>query len=408
MFHKAIFITLFFLSLAGCQKEKPPTILKTGMWRGNIEMQGQDLPFNFEVVKDKGRFVINLINGKENFSIDKVYLFGDSLAFNLHIFDIEIRAKIKNDSLVGTYTKNYAEGYVLPFHAVYGKNGRFDSMTAHHKFDGKWETYFLNQDGKKSLSIGVFKSQDSVLTGTFLNTTGDYRYLEGYTNQDTMYLYSFDGNHLYKFKGALENDTLINGTFWSGKTGYRSFISKRNDSIELPDPHTLTYLKEGYEKVTFSFKNTDGKKVSLEDSAYKNKVIIVQILGTWCPNCMDETRFLADWYKKNKDRGVEVIGLAYEIKPEFSYAKDRIKTMKSQLGVDYEVLVAGISTTESASASLPMLNEVISFPTTIIIDKFGKVRQIHTGFSGPATGDYYDQYVKDFNLLMDELLEESI
>jgi peroxiredoxin len=296
----------------------------------------------------------------------------------------------------------------LPFYAVYGKKGRFDNMDSHQRFDGKWETYFINADGKKALSIGVFQSKDSVLTGTFLNTTGDYRYLDGYTSLDTMYLYSFDGNHLYKFKGVLEKDSIINGTFWSGKTGYKNFISKRNDSIELPDPNTLTYLKEGYDKVSFSFKNVDGKEVSLDDQAYKNKVVILQILGSWCPNCMDETRFLADWYKNNKDRGAEIIGLAYEIKPEFTYARDRIKTMKSQMGVDYEILVAGLSTTESASKSLPMLNKVISFPTTIIIDKFGKVRQIHTGFSGPATGEYYDQYVKDFNQLMDELLEETL
>ncbi|MFD1314872.1 peroxiredoxin family protein [Namhaeicola litoreus] len=408
MLKKILIIIFLVTTLSSCKKETPPTILKTGVWRGNLKIQGQDLPFNFEVNKDRDRFEIDLINGDERLSIDKVYLFGDSLAFNLHIFDIEIRAKIKNDSLIGTYTKNYAEGYVLPFYAVHGKNGRFDNMKAHHRFDGKWETYFMNADGKKTLSIGVFQSKDSVLTGTFLNTTGDYRYLDGYTSLDTMYLYSFDGNHLYKFKGVLENESIINGTFWSGKTGYKNFVSKRNDSIELPDPHSLTYLKEGYDKVSFSFKNVDGKEVSIDDPAFKNKVVVLQILGTWCPNCMDETRFLADWYKKNKDRGVEIIGLAYEIKPEFTYAKDRIKTMKTQMRVDYEVLVAGLSTTKSASESLPMLNEVISFPTTIIIDKFGKVRQIHTGFSGPATGEYYDQYVKDFNQLMDELLEETI
>jgi hypothetical protein len=53
-----------------------------------------------------------------------------------------------------------------------------------------------------------------------------------------------------------------------------------------------------------------------------------------------------------------------------------------------------------------MLNHVISFPTTIIIDKKGKVRNIHTGFSGPATGDYYLDYITEFNHLIDELLAE--
>ena len=122
---------------------------------------------------------------------------------------------------------------------------------------------------------------------------------------------------------------------------------------------------------------------------------------------MDETRFLSDWYYKNQSQGVEIIGLAYEIKPEFEYARDRVLTMKEKLSVPYDFLIAGTSSTESASESLPMLNKVMSFPTSIIIDKQGKVRRIHTGFSGPATGVYYEEFVDDFNQFMQELINES-
>jgi hypothetical protein len=103
---------------------------------------------------------------------------------------------------------------------------------------------------------------------------------------------------------------------------------------------------------------------------------------------------------------VEIIGLAYERKPDFAYAKSRVQKMKELMGVDYEVLIAGVSTTESASESLPMLNQIISFPTSIVIDKKGAVRKIHTGFNGPATGKYYDDFVKEFNSLMDTLVKE--
>ena len=122
---------------------------------------------------------------------------------------------------------------------------------------------------------------------------------------------------------------------------------------------------------------------------------------------MDETRFLSDWYDKNQSQGVEIIGLAYEIKPEFEYARERVLTMKEKLDVPYDFLIAGTSSTESASESLPMLNKVMSFPTSIIIDKKGKVRRIHTGFSGPATGVYYEEFVDDFNQFMQELINES-
>ena len=101
----------------------------------------------------------------------------------------------------------------------------------------------------------------------------------------------------------------------------------KDDNASLPDAEALTYLKEGYDRITFSFPDVSGKPISLTDEKYQNKVVIIQLLGTWCPNCMDETLFLADWYRRNKDRGVEIIGLAYERKDDFSYASERVKKM---------------------------------------------------------------------------------
>jgi thiol-disulfide isomerase/thioredoxin len=62
----------------------------------------------------------------------------------------------------------------------------------------------------------------------------------------------------------------------------------------------------------------DGKTVSLAGYRYKNKVVIVQILGSWCPNCMDETAYMVNYYKKYHNKGVEVVGLAYERSNDFA------------------------------------------------------------------------------------------
>jgi thiol-disulfide isomerase/thioredoxin len=280
-------------------------------------------------------------------------------------------------------------------------------MNSSEKFDGTWETVFTDNSGKETDAVGVFKKEDSLLIGTFLTKTGDYRFLDGYTVKDTMYLFTFDGNHIYRFRAFMENDSLMKGEYWSGKTGYKTFVSRKNDTVKLPDPNSLTYLKEGYDGIDFSFPDLDGNLTSLNSEKYKDKIVIIQILGTWCPNCMDETRFLAEWYKKNSSRGVEIIGLAYEVKPDFDYAKNRVLTMKEKMDVPYDFLIAGTSTTESASASLPMLSKVISFPTSIIIDKKGKVRRIHTGFNGPATGVFYEEFIENFNEFMNELINES-
>lgn len=396
---------LFFL-IFSCKEKIPDVGLKTGIWRGEIIAQNNNIPFNFEVLKNDGIFTINLINGKEKFLIDEVNVFGDSLFFDMHIFDISIKAKLKDTIITGTYTKNYAADYILPFNAVYNKEGRFDKVSSNHNFNGTWETIFKTKEGKKTPAIGIFKTKDNVLNGTFLLKTGDYRFLDGYTKKDTMLLYSFDGNHIFKFKALKVNDSVINGEFWSGKTGYKTFVSKKKDHIKLPDANKMTYLKDGYDQIEFSFPDLEGNPVTLQDEKYKNKVVILQIFGTWCPNCMDETVFLSEWYRKNKSKGVEIIGLAYENKDDFDYAKKRVEIMKDKLNANYDFVIAGTSTTKSASESLPMLNKVISFPTSIIIDKKGKVRRIHTGFSGPATGIYYEEFVDDFNQFINKLIEE--
>jgi len=256
-------------------------------------------------------------------------------------------------------------------------------------------------------AVGIFKTENNILKGTFLTKIGDYRYLDGYTKNDTLNLFTFDGTHLFKFKAYKENDTLLKGEFWSGNNWYETFVAKKNKNAKLPDANDITYLKEGFDSVDFSFPGLDGNPVTLHDEKYKHKVVIVQILGTWCPNCMDETKFYADWYRKNKSKGVEIIGLAYENKSDFKYAKDRVEIMKEKMNVDYDFVIAGTSTTKSVSESMPMLDNVISFPTSIIIDKKGKVRRIHTGFSGPATGMYYEKFVDDFNNFIKELLEEE-
>lgn len=402
------FLSLFLLLiiLVSCEEPRPELGLKSGVWRGEITAQGNNIPFNFEVKKDEGAYEILLINGMEKLKIDRIDIIGDSLFFDMHIFDISIKAEIDKEKLSGSYSKNYADGYVLPFRATYGKPRRFDNITVSDAFDGTWETTFTDKNGKKTSAIGIFESDSTHLNGTFLSKTGDYRFLDGYVEKDTMHLYSFDGNHIYKFKVRKENDSILKGEFWSGKTSYKTFVSMRNDSARLPDANSLTYLKEGYDEIDFSFPDLEGNMVSLSDEKFENKVVILQILGTWCPNCMDETRFLSDWYKKNNSEEVEILGLAYEIRPDFEYAKERVLTMKAKMNVPYDFVIAGTSSTKSASESLPMLNKVISFPTSIIIDKKGKVRRIHTGFSGPATGIYYEEFVDDFNQFMSSLLNE--
>ncbi len=382
--------------------------LKTGIWRATIEMQDQQLPFTFETTsKDSSSYEVYLINGEERLLIDDVQVKGDSLLMPMSFFDTQIEARIQGDRLEGAFIKNYTEGYRLPFSAVYGEDYRFiqTAATKPEDFDGRWE---VNFEDDSLLAVGTFEQQGEQVTGSFLTTTGDYRYLEGNVEGNTMMLSAFDGEHAFLFKLQLQEDGSLQGDFWSGQRYHTTFTGERNPDAELPDANELTYLKESYDQLAFTFPNLEGDSVSLSDEKYQGKVVIVQLFGTWCPNCMDETKFYADWYRRHQEEDVEIIGLAYERKDDFDYASSRVRKMIDKLDVGYDFLIAGVSDKEKAAETLPMLNRVMSFPTSIFIDENGQVRNIHTGFSGPGTGIYYERFVEDFNILMDKLLAEEV
>ncbi|MEQ9592104.1 MAG: TlpA disulfide reductase family protein, partial [Cyclobacteriaceae bacterium] len=246
------------------------------------------------------------------------------------------------------------------------------------------------------------------LAGTFLTPIGDYRYLEGNVVGNEMMLSTFDGNHSFVFKATKQSDGTLKGDFWSGKDWHETWTGIPDEDAALPDAESLTFLKEGYETIEFSFPDLEGSKVSPSDDRFENKVLVLQIFGTWCPNCMDETKFLSEWYRNNAEKGVEILGLAYEAKDDFEYASGRVKKMKSKLNVPYDFVIAGNKDKEEAAKTLPMLNHVLSFPTTIFIGKDGNVKRIHTGFSGPGTGVYYEQFVQRFNETIEELLGENL
>ena len=117
---------------------------------------------------------------------------------------------------------------------------------------------------------------------------------------------------------------------------------------------------------------------------------------------------MVPWYANNKARGIEVIGLAYERKPEIDYARARVNKMIDRFQIPYEVLIAGVYDVEKASATLPQLNKVAVWPTTIFIGRDGKVKRIHTGYSGPGTGADYEEQVQRFNAVVNELVNDKL
>ncbi|MGB4774891.1 MAG: TlpA disulfide reductase family protein [Daejeonella sp.] len=407
------FIFLLISAFTGCNNS-PKAELKNGIWRAILKTKsGVEIPFNFELIDSAGKTMADIINGKERFKVDEISIKNDSVIFQMPLFDSEIKAVIKNGALSGKWVKHLAnKDAVMEFTAEPGVSWRFfkTNVTAKYNLTGRWSSTFISKDGKDTThAIGEFVQNGKKLKGTFLTSTGDYRFLEGTVSDDKLYLSCFEGGHAFLFTGKLENDkTISNGKFYSGYSSVESWTAKKDNKAILPDAYSLTALKPGFKKIDFNFPNLVGEKISLSDDKFKNKVVVVQLLGSWCPNCMDETAYLSPFYKKYKDRGVEVIGLAYERTTDFEKSRQNIQRLRNRFDVGYDMLVTGYTNDKQEVAkSLPMLNKFLAFPTTIIIDKKGDVRKIHTGFSGPGTGNHYIEFVNEFEKTIDNLLAEK-
>jgi thiol-disulfide isomerase/thioredoxin len=136
--------------------------------------------------------------------------------------------------------------------------------------------------------------------------------------------------------------------------------------------------------------------------------VVIQIMGSWCPNCMDETAFLTKYYDLNKNRGIEMVALAYEYSTNFSRGQKSLRKLQKQFDVKYPILITGVTTSDSlrTEKTLPELSPIKVFPSTIFLDRMGRVREVHTGFYGPGTGIHYEDFKKEFESTISRLLAE--
>ncbi len=386
--------------------------LPQGAWSGHLLREdGNIISFHFDIKTEKGKTLLYIINANEKIKVDKVKNTKDSVVFEMPVFESVFRVKKINDrKWEGTWTKAGSKKMqIMPFTAEPQQDSHIQRIQpAIADITGKWAVTFTENEPLYKPGIGEWQQKGNTLRGTILTPTGDYRYLTGVVSGDSLKLSTFDGAHAFSFMAKIENGQKISGgMFYSGATSAQPWIAEKNANASLPDVAAM-FMKDPEEKLRFRFSDLDKKMVSIEDSRFKNKVVIVQIMGSWCPNCMDETAFLSEFYAKNKQKGVEVIGLAYEYSTDFERAKKSIEKFKNRFNVQYTLLNTGVTSSDSlrTEKTLPQLTPIKSFPSMIIVDRTGRVARIHTGFEGPGTGLHYEAFKKEFEAMVESLLKK--
>ena len=398
------------LLTVNCLLLKAQIHINDGLWRGvlTLDVKKQiELPFIFNVYYADGQPTLTIFNGEERIVVDETEMKDDSLFFKMPVFDTEFKCKVFPGLMQGVWVNHSRkDNNVVPFSAIFGQTDRFKAkVITRVEVSGRWETTFGVGAPDSSKAIGVFTQNKQIVKGTFLSESGDYRYLEGIADGKNLYLSSFDGAHAFLFTAIMNEKEEIIGDFYSGNWTHEKFKAFANSKAELRDPYSITKTIPG-QPVNFSFINTEGIKISLSDEKYKNKVVIVQLMGSWCPNCMDETTYLSNVYNQYQSKGVEIIALAYERTTDIEKAKSNVQRLKNKYGAPYEFLLTGLSGAVNAQKSLPFLSSVSAFPTTIYLNRKHEVAKIYTGYNGPATGAAYTKMKESIENLLNDLIKQ--
>lgn len=403
------------LALSGCQQpedtQATAKTLRSGPWHAEIDLPGGQARFGMEIGGGAEQLSVTIINGSERVKVPVSTFQDGRLSLQFPAFNNRIDAAMVDEKLQGSLTlvKRYGDTQVIPFRASPGTRPTASKVaSAVTDLSGRWAVTFTEEDGTQYPAVGEFSQRGNRLLGTFLTQTGDYRYLGGTMYGNEMRLSTFDGAHAFLFTATFGEDGQLLGQFWSGNASIESWIGTRNPDAKLADPASLTYLNPGYERFEFSFPDLDGNTVSLDDAQFDGKVVVVTLAGSWCPNCHDEAALMTQLQKRYNDKGVEIVALMYEHLEDRDAAVQQVRRFRDKFAIQYTTLLAGISDKTMAGETLPSLSKVLAFPTTIFIDRQGKVREIHTGFSGPGTGEYYEVQKKKVTSLIDTLVAEPV
>ena len=389
------------LALLALLAVQPPS--PVGEWRAVLDQAGGPLAFRLVVTQEAGGYRGRLCNGPACEPAQRLTLTGDSLHLDLRDFAASITARLQGDSLVGTYQNVGRRGpRVVPFRAA---RGRFATVHAPAGLAGRWDAWF---QGTVEATPRVLEFRDGPqgLEGTVISNAGDYGLFWGRTLGDSVELAHFDGSNVYRVTARLTGDTL-RGTFHAGLRARTEFTATRSTGRRhLTPPDEVTQVDTTV-PFSFRFPDADGRVLALDDARFRGKVVLVDLFGTWCPACHDAAPVLGRFWRAYHARGLEVVGIAFEVTGDPAQDGEMVRRFRQKFDVPYPLLLGGASETDVVAGLFPQLQGFTAFPTTVFVGRDGKVRRVHAGFYGPATGAQHTALVADFQRGIEALLAEA-
>jgi thiol-disulfide isomerase/thioredoxin len=397
------------LALSSCSKPASRD-LQPGSYRATLELPGdKTVPFGLDVAQEETGKVLYVLNGDERIRLDEVKVTPGQLRARFPGYETTLSANVSGGELTGDVALVHADGKVLklPFKAKLGETWRFypDALPDNADFAGLWDVTFTDDTGRRTPGVAMLDQSFEDVAGTVQMPADDQRFLAGEAHDEELRLSRFDGGAVVLYEAQLNAKGELVGATWSDRGGAQRFVATRNPDATIDAAALASQLRNPEAPFTFAFRDLDGKTVASGDPRFKGKVLLVTLAGSWCPNSHDEARLLVRLDRQYRSRGLEIVSLMFEQHADFKRAVAAVQRFRAAHGVEYPTLIAGEADKAKAATALPQLDAVLAYPTAIFIDRSGRVRKIHTGFAGPATGMQHDLLVQEFELQIGELLQ---
>ena len=392
-----IIIGAISMALFSCALPEPEVAESTGQdFIGSI-IQNDSTRVSFKVHLEEN--VLTFYNGVQE-SFD-VALYGeDTLRGSFPVFASDIWLTPSEKGYEGMYYRTDAKDYELP---LYLTKGDYSIPATKDEPPVQYAIFRDYDSGTIRPALLQLGLKENTLVGTIATSTGDSRFLTGYkVDEGGFILEGFDGRFIYNVEASTKGDSIF-GHVWSGKTGYYRFKGIVDDNATLEDPEEMSKLREDYTHIEWHLPGLDGDTVHF-DSRNIMKPTVLAIQGSWCPNCMDEGRVL-DMYYREFEGAIDVYGLSYEYSGTLEKATAAVQKMERDLGTSFPMLIATYDPKQDRNAVLP-LEQIRSYPTSIMLDHQGNVVKIHTGFYGPSTKEY-ETYVQETREELEALVAKA-
>ena len=376
-----------------------------GLWDATVTVTGGlEIPFRLEISGSGSSIKGSFFNGDDKVTSTTGQLENGSLVLSFDEYGTKLEATVKDGRLEGQYTRG-TRGAPYPFQAR-----RFVPTpvgdTNIPSIAGVWNV----QVGKSSKGEAawqlIVRQSGAEASAAILRIDGDTGTLTGTYRDGRFVLSHFSGARPLRLEltpGADGTLTVVQNKD-DPFTAVRLEEAKAKGLPEPSDPSRFTSVKDPTEPFRFSFPGLDGKLVANTDARFRGKVVIVNISGSWCPNCHDEAPFLAELYKKYRKQGLEIVGLSFEEEAQLKNPV-RLRAFMKRYNIDYTVLLPGEP--RQLNELIPQGVNLSSFPTTFFLGRDGRVRGAHAGFPGKASGKFHTEAKDEMTAEVERLLAEA-